>query len=371
MLDPIVNFFVRIFNAIGRGIGWVIAGLAWPFVSFAKWVRGSAWFIKIPVFIILVFLVIGYGHLTWSTQSWSGWNPSYVANYTFGGDAAPSDGNSDTTEGAAKQCAPSALAQVTADLIDFNVNQNRWVPSLPLYKMGLFGLDWKYTPFMDNKAAFQLGINQATRRVAIEFVDRLGRVRGTSSINQNLQKARESANYREDAWVVTMSWPFIQPSTSSRLNDAIDSFKAFNKDLADCRANFDARADNLLQFLDRVTSDIGATSDVLQRRMEQSNFSGIDRRADDRFWFTYGQLYAYHGILTALRSDFRDVFQQRNLEALWIRVDKQLKNALQVNPFIVLNGSASSIFKSHLETIGFDLLRVRSNLVEVRDVLDR
>ena len=36
-----------------------------------------------------------------------------------------------------------------------------------------------------------------------------------------------------------------------------------------------------------------------------------------------------------------------------------------------MNGSASSIIKSHLEAIGFNLLRVRSNLVELRDVLDR
>ena len=37
MLDPIVNFFVRVFNLIGQGIGWVIAFFLWPFVAFDRW----------------------------------------------------------------------------------------------------------------------------------------------------------------------------------------------------------------------------------------------------------------------------------------------------------------------------------------------
>ena len=138
-----------------------------------------------------------------------------------------------------------------------------------------------------------------------------------------------------------------------------------------CDADFDTRADNMLQFMDRVTADIGSTSEILQRRMAQAGAFGFDRRADDRFWFAYGQLYAYHGVLTAMRSDFRNVFDQRNLTNLWERVDLQLKDVLRTQPFVVANGSASSLIKSHLESIGFDLLRVRSNLVEMRDVLDR
>ncbi|MEN0088306.1 MAG: DUF2333 family protein, partial [Pseudomonadota bacterium] len=269
-------------------------------------------------------------------------------------------------------CAPSQIVLAVADLIDFNVNQNSWVSSQPIYKAGLFFIaDWKDTPFFDNKAAFQLGINQVTRRTAIELVDRLGRVRGTSSVNNSLQDARTFANYNEDAWTLTISWPFVQPSTQSRLRDARTAFLAFNEELIACDADFDARADNLLQFLDRITADVGSTSEILQRQMQQSNFMGFDRRADDRFWFTYGQLYAYHSVLSAVRSDFAQVFDQRNLEALWQRVDEQLSDALLVSPPVVANGSPSSLIKSHLESIGFDLLRVRSNLVEIRDVLDR
>lgn len=367
MLDPVVNFITSIFYWIGRAIGQVIAWILWPFIAFRNWLRGKGWFIKIPVFLILLFLLFGYLYLFYITQFWGNTDPQYVAKYDFA-QTYRAAGERDENG----QCAPSATVQVSADLIQRNVIDDVWVPSNPFHKAGLFFIwDWKDTPFFDNKAAFQLGINQAVRRTAVELVDRLGRVRGTSSINQNLQQARESANYREDAWIMTFTPPFFQPSTTARLKEARRELLAFNEELKACDADFDTRADNMLQFLDRVTADIGSTSEILQRRMEAANFFGIDRRADDRFWFAYGQLYGYHGILAAMASDFRDVFRQRNLNSLWQRVDEQLVDALKTRPPLVVNGSASSIVKSHLESIGFDLLRVRSNLVEMRDVLDR
>ncbi len=367
MLDPVIAFFTRAFEWIGRGIGIVVAWLLWPFLAFRRWLRGTGWFVKIPVFVILIALVVGYAHLTYITQFWRGGYPvDYVAGFDFQ--------QSSAAVGAALpdgKCQTSAMVTITSDLIDRNVNRSSWVPSNALSKAGLFGIEWKDTPFFDNKAAFQLGVNQVLRRTSIELVDRLGRVRGTSSINQNLQQAREAINYREDAWYLTFSPPFLQPTTESRMRAAKASLDAFNAELGQCRADFDVRADNLLQFLDRVTGDIGSTSEILQRRMESANFLGGDRRADDRFWFTYGQLYAYQGILAATRSDFRDVVTQRNLEATWTRVEQQLADALKVEPPFVVNGSASSLVKSHLEAIGFNLLRVRSNLVEIREILDR
>lgn len=368
MLDPIVDFFTRMFQWIGRGIGFVVAWVMWPFMAFRNWLRGRGWFVKIPVFALLLAIVISYVYLFAITQFWSPREAGFAQ--AFSTQAYPAPPGSRATD---NTCQPSAMVDAVALLIDDNVNQGSWVPSNPVHKAGFFFLvDWVDTPFFDNRAAFQLGTNQAIRRTAVELVDRLGRVRGTSSINQNLQNAREAANYRETAWVVTFSPPFLQPSTQARLRDARRSLLAFNEELRRCTADFDARADNLMQFLDRLTSDIGSTSEILQRRRaEAANFTGFDRRADDRFWFAYGQLYGYYAILSAARSDFREVAQQRNLNTLWSRTEQQFVDTLKVQPPIIVNGSASSLIKSHLESIGFDLLRVRSNLVEMRDVLDR
>src|SRR5690606_40556459 len=53
----------------------------------------------------------------------------------------------------AQNCKPSAIAGIAADLVDFNVNQNAWISSMLVSKAGLFGIEWRNTPFFDNKAA--------------------------------------------------------------------------------------------------------------------------------------------------------------------------------------------------------------------------
>jgi hypothetical protein len=127
-----------------------------------------------------------------------------------------------------------------------------------------------------------------------------------------------------------------------------------------------------MQFLDRIAGDIGSTSDILRQRIEASDAGWFDLRADDRFWFAYGQLYAYYGMLVATRSDFAAIIAERNLTALWTRMEGQLRASLNVQPWIISNGNESSaFFPSHLATMGFNLLQVRSNIVELRSVLDR
>ena len=37
MLDPIVAFFTRVFQWIGRGIGFLIGILLWPVMWFGRW----------------------------------------------------------------------------------------------------------------------------------------------------------------------------------------------------------------------------------------------------------------------------------------------------------------------------------------------
>ena len=370
MLDPVIAFFERIFNAIGRGIGIVISFILWPFVVVAGWYRNRGFILKALVGAIIVLFVGMYGHFIWQAERWVNYNPDYPDSYEFAqGTVPPGERLSDATDA---KCEGSAIVEVTRDLIDFNVNQNTWVPSQPLSKAGLFGIPWKNTPFLDNKAAFQLGINTVIRRTTIELADRLGRVRGTSQINQNLQDAKEAMAYTEDAWWLTFSPPFVQPSTPERQRAALRALEGFNQEMTDCRGEFDARSDNLLQFLDRITGDIGSTSDILRARMEASDLGWFDPRADDRFWFTYGQLYAYYGILRATRSDFQNVYNDRRVTNVAQIAEGQLRGALDMTPFIISNGNESSwIMPSHLATMGFYLLRVRSNLVEMRDILDR
>lgn len=430
MLDPVIEFFSSIFGWVGRGIGMVISWILWPFVAAGRWYMRNGWWIKGPIGIALVVIVGLYGYFIWQTQVWTNFNPDYVTAYDFhkrrvsaGEQVGPQNppgsdnGNSSetpvsplsstpnveqsaeaTTEpssepttqetapaaeqpapvanamsnAATRTCGRSAIADVTADLTDFNVNQNAWISSMLLYKAGLFGVPWDNTPFLDNKASFQRGVNQAVRRTAVELVDSLGRVRGTSQIDANLQRARGNLQFAEDSWYFGLN-PFgPKTPTPSFYRSAIVDLRLFNDRLEACNAVFDARADNLIQYIDRISNDIGSTSAILRERSENYNGGWFDTRADDRFWFAYGQLYGYYGLLSAAHADFEDVLRDRRLDPLWNEMEDQLRAALRIRPFIISNGrEAGWIFPSHLATMGFYVLRVRSNLVEISNVLTR
>jgi hypothetical protein len=384
MLNSIATFFARTFQSMGRGLRLALEAVLWPFRRIGDWLAGRGGIVKILLAGVLVLFVFLYGYFFWNTQHWKNFDPDYATAYEQAAQekpapqaAAPSGGIVSTEEEAAaadavQTCRRSQIVDATADLVDFNVNQNAWISSMLLYKLGLFGIAWDRTPFFDNKAAFQRGVNQAIRRTAIELVDTLGRVRGTSQIDADLQKARGNLQFDEETWYFSLS-PFgPKTPTPSFYRTSIKDLKAFNARLEKCEAVFDARADNLLQFIDRIANDIGATSAILRERSEKYNLGYFDPRADDRFWFAYGQLYGYYGILTAARADFADVIAQRGLTQLWDELEDQLRASLRIQPLIISNGSESGLLMpSHLATLGFYVLRVRSNLVEIRLVLDR
>ena len=368
MLDPIISFFQRGFSAIGAGFGWVVAILLSPFIAVGRWYTRRGWILRGSIGLFLMGLVVFYGDLVWKSQVWTNFDKNYAATYTF--DTSRPFAGGDNSTGSETTCRRSAIATVAADLTDFNVNQNGWISSKLSYKLGLFGIDWDDTPFLDNKASFQRGVNQAIRRTTVELVDTLGRVRGTSQIDRNLQDARGNLQFDESTWYFGIN-PFgPKTPTPSFYRSAIEDLNAFNTRLEQCSATFDTRGDNLFQFFDRIASDLGSTSDILRERSENYNRGWFDFRADDRFWFAYGQLYAYSGIIKAARADFGEVIQTRSLGPLFTRLEAQLDAALDVDPFIISNGSEDGwIMPTHLATMGFYVLRVRTNLTEIRDVL--
>ena len=207
MLDPIVNFFTWVFQWIGRGIGLVIGIILWPFLWVGRWYAQRGWILKAVLGVVLVGLIGLYAYFFWTTQCWTNFNPNYADAYKFDEpqpacrDRRAAVRRRAGTEGDGQdvQAAP-AIVDVTADLIDFNVNQNAWVSSMILYKLGLFGMPWDNTPFFDNKASFQRGINQAVRRTAMELVDKLGRVRGTAQIDPDLQERAAICSSTKSTW---------------------------------------------------------------------------------------------------------------------------------------------------------------------------
>ena len=372
MLDPIVNFFSRIFFLIGRTVGLVIAWILWPFLKVAAWYRSTGFLWQAIVGLLLLGLIANYAWFIYNATTYPGYDPDYISSYKLDARKLSAGEEVAATGGAttAKTCGRSAIVDVEANLTDFNVNQNAWISSMLSYKSGFFGLSWDRTPFLDNKASFQRGVHAAVQRVANELVDSLGRVRGTSQIDPNLAKARGQLQYDVSSWYFGIS-PFgFKQATPASYRVGMDELRIFNDRLAKCEATFDARADNLSTLIETVTSHIGSTSAALDERSKVNNLGWFDTQADNYFWEAMGQMYAYYGLLSAAHADFEDIIATKALDPIWNRMEGQFRTTLDLDPLIISNGKEDGwMMPTHLTTLGFKILRVRSNLVEIRDIL--
>lgn len=346
-----------------------------PFaLAFRGWLRAPLWG-KLVVVALLLPWFLGYLNFFWSASILRGYDTEYPSRLGIEARAAAPRAPLPNAENGAARCGTSFIVAATTDLLNFEVNENGWLPSNPLYKLGLFGIAWERTRFFDNKAAFELGIHRAVARTAIELADTIGRERGTSEIDPDLSSARSGVQFDTATWYFNPFSPRpFGPTTATPTyyRNALSALRRYQERLGACQAGFDSRADNLLQFVDRIASDIGATTATLMERAEASNAGWFDMRADDQFMFAKGQLYAYWGILTGTRADFAEIVESRELTAIWDNLEDHLRRAVALDPLVISNGSEDGfLFPSHLETLGFYALRARSNLVEIRTVLER
>lgn len=224
---------------------------------------------------------------------------------------------------------------------------------------------------LDNMPNFQVGLIYALSRFAIEMTDVLGRTRGSSQVDEDLDKASGLLKYDGTIWVWEPSTSLLPTASAEKQYiSAKRSLEHYNRRLGDGSAVFDRRADNLIAFMERVSLDLGSVSATLDQRAIGSNAGWFDTEADDIFYATKGRLYGYYMILRELGIDFETVIAEKNAEKVWQQMLDSLRTAAEMNPLIVSNGANDGLFvPSHLAAQGFYLLRARTQLKEVSNIL--
>ena len=254
-----------------------------------------------------------------------------------------------------------AVALATA-LIHREIDENRWVANDP----------WFLAPAaLDNMPNYQQGIIRAIGRFAFELVDQIGRTRGSSQTDANLQEASGQLQYAGDVWVfdLSTSWAPTTPS-ESRYRKARRSLQAYNRRLPGGGAKFERRADNLLATLDRIALDLGSSSASIDQHIDEYSGGLIDTLADDLFYGVKGQTYAYYMLLRELGRDFENVISERKLGEAWAQMLDSFKSAAELSPLVIVNGAPDAqALPSHLASQGFYLLRARTKLREITNIL--
>jgi hypothetical protein len=258
----------------------------------------------------------------------------------------------------------SHAVAMAAALIDREVNHHSWPANHPWFLPGAV---------LDNMPNFQQGIIQALRRFTLEMTDQIGRARGSSQADPDLEQARGLLNYASDVWIwdISVSW-FPTATSPKQYRAGAEALLRYNQRVTAGTATFDRRSDNLLALIDRIAKDVGSSSAALEQQIEQHSGDWVDFQADDRFYRTKGELYTYALVLRELGKDFDPVIKERGLQAVWGNMIDNLFQAAELHPWVVVNGAPDSQFlPSHLAAQGFFLLRARAQMYEIMDILTK
>ena len=257
----------------------------------------------------------------------------------------------------------SAAVALAADLIEREAVDHRWLSNDPFFMPGYL---------LDNEPNFQQGIMTAMFRFTSELRDEIARTRGSSSEDQDAKAAAGYLSYPPDVWIYNpqVSWWTPTAPSEKQYEQGMRSLRSYNQRVSDGAAQFEARADNLQTLIDRITSDIGSASAAISRHIEENSGDLLDFQADNLFYANKGRLYAYYLLMRALQQDFAGVVAERSLGKAWGLTLESLREAATLQPWVVMNGSPDSQFRpSHLAAQGFYLLRARTQLKEISNIL--
>jgi len=238
---------------------------------------------------------------------------------------------------------------------------DRWAPNLPFWHPG------SVLTYMPN---FQTGMMYAIARFAVEMGDQLGRTRGSSAIDPDLDKAAGLLKTEGTRWYLSGGSILLQKPSHVLYRDGARALRRYNERLSQGNAVYDKRADNLIGLLERIGADLGAASAALDKRTLESNAGYFDSQADDLFMNIKGRVYAYYLLLRDVGVDFDAVIADKETTEIWVQMLASLRVAADMYPYIVANGAQDGlIVPSHLSAQGFYLLRARTQLKEAADAL--
>ncbi len=257
----------------------------------------------------------------------------------------------------------SRAVAAAAALVRREVEIHRWTANDPWFQP---------TALLDNMPNYQQGIVAAVARFAVELRDHLSRVRGTSQVDTDAERAAGRLNYPGDVWFLEWSTTPVQPSSESQYRRAIEDLERYNARLARGEATFERRADNLMATLERIAADLGAAAAAVDEKALAGSGAWYDWDADDLFYTNKGRLYAYRVLLGELGKDMEGILSERGLGRVWEQMLTSLGRAAALQPRVVANGTPDGLlWPNHLLAQGYLLLLARFQLYAVVNILQK
>ena len=315
MLDPIVNFFTRVFQWIGRGIGLVIGIILWPFM----WARplvpaarldpeggASAPSLARARRPLRLFLLEHAGLDEFQSGLCRRLQLRSSRHGSRAGEPAIAHRQAATAP-RRKTCTPLGHRR-----------RDRRPDRLQRQPERLDLLD---DPLQARAVRHRLGQHALLRQQGVvparhqpgraPHGDRARRharprARHLADRCQTCRSARGNLQFDEDTWYFGLS-PFgPKTPTPSFYRAAISDLQRLQRPARELRGDVRrARRQSASSSSTASPATSARPRRSCRERSENYNHGWFDTRADDRFWFAYGQLYGYYGILTATRARLR------------------------------------------------------------------
>lgn len=242
---------------------------------------------------------------------------------------------------------------------------------------------------LDNMPAWEFGVLEMSRDLALALRKDLSRSQSQSAENAFLRIAQPQLNIDHRSWVL--------PSAESEYRKAIGQLYLYRNGLADPKqtdSQFYARADNLRDWLKNVEKRLGSYSQRLSASVGQERFNtdlagdaaarqsteAPDRRyvktswwqIDDEFYEARGATWALLHFLKAVEIDFAEVLQRRNAMVSLQQIIRELEAAQQpIHSPMVLNGSGFGVLANHSLVMANYISRANAALIDLSELLQQ
>ena len=241
--------------------------------------------------------------------------------------------------------------------------------------------------FMDNVPNWEFGVLTATRDLARELRNKFSRSQSQSEEDIDLKEADPLFSSPNDRWLL--------PSSEGQYRKALAHVDGYFVRIGKNDPNgaqFYARADNLADYFDLVSTRLGSLSQRLSASVGQLRLEGdapVDPGApknasgqqivktpwskiDDIFYESRGYSWALLEQLKAIEVDFAPILQRKNAVVGLKQVIRELEESQKpVWSPIILNGSPFGFFANHSLVMANYVSRANAALIDLKSLLDR
>jgi hypothetical protein len=238
---------------------------------------------------------------------------------------------------------------------------------------------------LDDVPNWEFGVLTATRDLAREMRNKFSRSQSQSEEDVDLREADPLFSSPNDRWLF--------PSSEGQYHKAIGYVDAYFVRLGKNDPNgaqFQARADNLADYLDVVSTRLGSLSQRLSASVGQLRLEGdapVDPAAppggvqvvktpwtkiDDVFYESRGYTWALLEQLKAMQVDFGPTLQRKNAVVSLKQVIRELEESQKpVWSPAILNGSPFGFFANHSLVMANYVSRANAAIIDLKSLLDR